>query len=716
MKIIIGHLRAPLLILIFISFRPVIAQLVNSAFVPSGYNLVFSDEFDNPATKLLNWKPDNRDGRGDEWLGTFGSIEGGNMKLKNVKLPATTTSGRNFTAPTCSSILKFKYGYFECRYKYAASTGFNNSFWLLNPGAQCGKDYMEIDINEGQMDEGGKRNIESYIAAGAQPDWDQVRPLTLNHTHGGTSKAAYKYYNKDLSADYHTYGFLWTPETLTYYLDGEVLLTHANTRVYNSEPAYRLLNYPMNVYLSSMNDASIPGFTSAVASSMDVDYVRVYQLPGSTEGLPPTTGTNLLKNGGFGAYDNEDYGSAKYSWDIPVGNTDNLMYSVTLDALRTSPIYAPSQVINVLDTGIYELKFKAKIIDATANSASLRLKISNSDAISTSTIKSIAAYEGAGGVSGTEVLITKAHAPEMKNFTYRLKIGAPSVSAESTRVMFYLSNTVAGASFQIDDVELVKIDASTTAAIVKDEAFNLAFKDNYAPIDMDPGWSAYTNYSTGKFLSSKVDDGAGNIFGRLQTTVENGEDYHYALAQYSNNSVAAGKYKITLRAKANVAGKKIALRIGTMSATGTDLITNLTNTTTGITLANKKLYFWPTTSWQEYSGVFDLGHATAENLRINFLFPNIGIFDIDDVSIIPYSISTVTGVEKSSFSISGAKGRILFLDDMNDVSVSIYSLTGMLIKQLPGAGVREIPMEKGVYIVQFKNGNSLYYTSKVVVL
>lgn len=707
--------KAFLLFLLFVGVQSVFAQIVNTPYVPAGYNLVFNDEFDNAATKLLNWKPDNRDGRGDEWLSTFGSIESGNMKLKNVKLPTPTTSGRAFTAPTCSSVQKFKFGYFECRYKYAASTGFNNSFWLLNAGSQCGKDYMEIDINEGQIDEGGQRNPAAYAAAGAKANWDHVRPLTLNHTRGGFSKAAYHYVDIDLSADYHTYGFLWTPDSLTYFFDGVKLLSHPNKRVINNEPVYRMLNYPMNVYLSSMNDPSIPGFATAVASSMDVDYVRVYQLPGSTEGLPPTTGANLLKNGGFGAYDNEDYGSAKYSWDIPVGNTDNLMYSVVIDALRTSPIYAPSQNINVLQTGIYELKFKARVVDATANTASLRMKISNSDNAGLSTVTAIAAYEGAGGVSGSEVIITKAHAPEMKSFTYRLKIGEPTALAEHTRVMFYSSNPNAGASFQIDDVELVKIDANSTTSIIKDDAFNLVFKNDYAPSDMDPCWSAYTNYSDGKFMSSKVTEG-NNTFGRLQTTVANGEQYHYALSQFTNKTIAPGKYKISLRAKANVDGKKIALRIGTVSAMGTNLPTNLTNATSGVTLASNKIYFWPTTSWQEFSGVFDLNHPTADLLRINFLFPDVGIFDIDDVSIDPYSTSTGINEAKSVIGVIGGKGFISVSEEMSDMSVSVYSLTGMLIKQLSGAGLKEIPMQSGVYLVQVKKGNALFGTSKVVVL
>ncbi len=447
------------------------AQVVHSSYVPSGYQLVFNDEFTDSATKYTNWKPDNRDGRGEEWK-TCGVIENGLMRLKNVKLNSVTPSGRAFTAPTCSSIKNFKYGYFECRYKYAASTGFNNSFWLLG-SSQLSKDYIEIDINEGQLDEGGKRNMASFIAAGAKPDWDQVRPMTLDHTNGRCTKPAYYYYNMDLSANFHTYGFLWTPDSLIYFFDGKRLLAHSNRRTCGVEPPYRLLNYPMNIYLSIMNDASIPGFAKAVASSMDIDYVRVYQLPGSTDGLPPATGKNLLKNGGFGNYDEEDYGGSMYSWNAQVGNNDSGYYSSTVSAARTSPIFTPHQNINTLQAREYNLTFRARVIDSTNNTAALRLKISNSNNLSPSSITSLVSVSGGGGISGSEVVITKAHAPTFKNFAYRFMASPPSALAGYTRVMFYQNNTAGAATFQLDDVSITPVEPKFSITVTSNRNFTI---------------------------------------------------------------------------------------------------------------------------------------------------------------------------------------------------------------------------------------------------
>lgn len=621
--------------LLFAGVNNGFAQIANSTYVPSGYKLVFNDEFDNPDTKFVNWRPDNRDGRGDEWK-DFATIESGVMKLKNIKLSATTTSGRAFTAPTCASVMQFKYGYFECRYKYAASNGFNNSFWLLTGAGQLSKDYIEIDVNEGQMDEGGKRNMASYLAAGAQPTWDQVRPMTLDHSNSKCTKPAYHYFDIDLSAEFHTYGFLWTPDSLSYLFDGKKILTHENKRIFSTEPVYRLLNYPLSVYLSSMNDASIPGFDKAKESSMDVDYVRVYQLPGSTDGLPPAIGTNLLKNSEFGSYDSQDYGGFMYAWNSNIGSVDKLFFEATISTSRTSPLYMPSQNINVLAQGTYQLRFKARVIE-TSGTASLRLKISNNDNVSLSTISNVTCVGGGGGVSGSEIIITQAQTPEMKTFIYRFSVVAPAPNATYTRIMFYLNNPSDAAIFQLDDVELIPFIANAGAEIVKDSKFDYDLKNNYDPTDLDAGWSAYENYNSGQITSSKVIEPNGNQFLRIKTNVAK-DDYHQALAEYSYKQVAAGKYRITLRARTDSTSCKFHLKISTKSALATNLPANLTDTTLGVSLFSNKIYFTATTQWEEYSGVFDLNHTASEIMRLNFIFHQKGTFDIDDVKIEPYTI------------------------------------------------------------------------------
>lgn len=497
----------PFLVILFlyVTLQSGFAQIVNSPYVPAGYQLVFNDEFENPRGKFVNWKPDNRDTRGTDW-NTYATVESGVMKLKNLRIPKNDTTLR-WTAPSCQGYRYYKYGYFECRYKYAASNGFNNSFWMLG-APQMSKDYIEIDINEGQVDEGGQRNKASWEAAGGQLSLDQVRPLTLDHSSGKCTRPAYYYTNVDLSADFHTYAFLWTPDTLSYYFDGQLLLKHPNRRIVGTEPQYRLLNYPMNIYLSTLNCTSVAGPATMVESSMDIDYVRVYQLPGSTDGTPPTSGPNLLKNPGFGPYDVENYGGSMYSWNSGVGSVDSSFYSSTVDAARTSPLYMPNQNINVLTAGDYIFSFKARVLDATANTASWRVKISNSDNLATSIISKLTCMSGGGGVTGSEVLITKAHAPVMKQFTYRFTVATTSATAAYTRIMFYQNNTSGAATFQLDDVTLVR-DTITAIRDVK-TSFNVIGGKGKISILSDLADANVTVYSSAGVLLKQISGTSSN--------------------------------------------------------------------------------------------------------------------------------------------------------------------------------------------------------------
>ncbi len=691
-------------------------SVTHSPYIPQNYNLVFNDEFDNPASKTAKWKPDNRDGRGPDWDNdTIALIKDGVLKLKHIKLPAPV-SGRTYSAPTGSTISQFKYGYFECRYKYSAAKGINNSFWLLNAGSQLEKDYIEIDVNEGQLDPGPIRSQLTYTKLGAQPTWDHVRPLVLDHTHGLCNSPSYLWFDKDFSAEFHTYGFEWTPDSLLFYLDGVRILSRDNRRVYSTEKPYRLLNYPMSIYLSILGTPEAPLVNTGqdyLSSGMEVDYIRVYQLPGSTDGLPPTTGTNLIKNGGFGEYDLNDYGNSMYSWNSTLGNIDSTFLKIALTASRNSPVYMPSQNINLLPAGTFTLKFRARVTDKSGlNSAALKMKISNNDNISASSLTGLNAVSGGGGVSGTEVMIRSSMAPAFTTFTYRFVTAPPAATAKYTRVMFYLTNPDSSATFSLDDVEITPYTSDNSGAIVKDGTFDLAFKNTYAPTDLDEGWACYANYGTGKFVSSKITETNGNIFTRITTTAA-GEDYHFALAQYSPAKVAPGKYKISLRAKALVPDSFL-LKLSVKSALSTNLATNLSEATDGVSLKSNKLYFGASDTWKEYSAVFDMNHATAEILRINFLFHKIGTYDIDDVKIEPYSSSAFSQVELRT-SVHGGKG-VVFVSGLNEpVSVRIYTVSGTVVSQTTLSGNGTIAVPKGIYVVTLANSAGDISRTKTVV-
>jgi beta-glucanase (GH16 family) len=245
-----------------------------------GYQEVFADEFDS-----LNraWWDDHiwYDGAPNPaWTG-FQTVENGILHLRTSRNFAGS-NGRPYplnTITTQTSGKTFQYGYFEARMKWTG--GFNGpwpGFWLYSyrhatndaypsvnpfcsnngiPVDQCWSG--ELDVFEGQGPEPrtfyGTIHSNSCDCYGAK---DQQNDNNADDT------------GIDLTADYHTYGMLWTPTQVSWYLDGNLL---------HSAPAYDSLNQPMFMLLQMWQGGWNPDADSTTPDTIetDVDWVRVWQ-------------------------------------------------------------------------------------------------------------------------------------------------------------------------------------------------------------------------------------------------------------------------------------------------------------------------------------------------------------------------------------------------------------------------------------------------------
>ncbi|WP_334318966.1 family 16 glycosylhydrolase [Termitidicoccus mucosus] len=133
---------------------------------PGGeWRLVFADEFDYADADLdREWISQNGPSGhilSSRWRENA-RVENGVLKLIGKK---ENRGGQDWTAGNIWTKKLFKYGYFECRYKYAAATGTNNSFWLMTQGWQqipAGKKRFEIDINEGHYPDEINVNLHNW--------------------------------------------------------------------------------------------------------------------------------------------------------------------------------------------------------------------------------------------------------------------------------------------------------------------------------------------------------------------------------------------------------------------------------------------------------------------------------------------------------------------------------------------------------------------------
>ena len=167
-------------------FQHSVGQAVVKSLLPGGENtwkLVWNDEFDQQDS-LLEQKWESQNGPSGHILCSRwrenAVVSDGTLKLINRK---ENRGGQEWTSGNIWTKEQFQYGYFECRYRYAAAEGTNNSFWLMMKGLQPqeGK-FFEIDINEGHYPNSVNTNIHN---------WSDRIVVNGKNTHPSSSKSFY---------------------------------------------------------------------------------------------------------------------------------------------------------------------------------------------------------------------------------------------------------------------------------------------------------------------------------------------------------------------------------------------------------------------------------------------------------------------------------------------------------------------------------------------
>jgi hypothetical protein len=130
---------------------------------PQRWKLAWSDEFDYPNQKLEEkWVSQNSASThilSSRWRENA-EVSKGTLKLINKK---EKRGGNDWTSGNIWTKQAFQYGYYECRYRYAAAEGTNNSFWIMtNTPQPSGKKAFEIDINEGHFPNEINTNIHNH--------------------------------------------------------------------------------------------------------------------------------------------------------------------------------------------------------------------------------------------------------------------------------------------------------------------------------------------------------------------------------------------------------------------------------------------------------------------------------------------------------------------------------------------------------------------------
>ena len=257
-------------------------------FVPEGYELFWSDEFDGDALNTGNWTCEI--GRGGNGWGNaelqYYTDRPENVCLRDGKLVIRAVKEQYEGAPVTSARLitldkvKFLYGYVVASIKLPKTAdGLWPAFWMMgNDFRQIGwPDCGEIDVLEMGHADGIKAGTQERYLNGACHWGLPHHQFTANHV-------TYPYSVQD--GQFHTYTCIWDEEYIRMYIDLE---THPDAEPYFEmkiedfgenefrKECFILLNLAVGGNFPAIWDINQISALNDGPAEMDVDDVRVFR-------------------------------------------------------------------------------------------------------------------------------------------------------------------------------------------------------------------------------------------------------------------------------------------------------------------------------------------------------------------------------------------------------------------------------------------------------
>jgi serralysin len=192
------------------------------------------------------------------------SVNNGVLTISATKVSDAQSQqmwGYHYSSGMLESNYTQTYGYFEMKAALPQGQGLWPAFWMI------GDQNKEIDVLEGLGSDTKTAN---------------------NAVHSPTVPALGNASFNPYATGFHTYGVMWTPQTLTYYVDGSAVWQTATPSDMNS-PLHMIVNLAVGGNWPGSPDATTP-----FPANMQIDYVRAYAIPGlttSSGATPPVVST-----------------------------------------------------------------------------------------------------------------------------------------------------------------------------------------------------------------------------------------------------------------------------------------------------------------------------------------------------------------------------------------------------------------------------------------
>lgn len=374
------------------------------------WSLVWNDEFDDNVIDPAKWTYDLGDGTtvGNPGWGNneleYYTNDGKNVKEEDGKLIITArkeaVGGKPYTSTRIKTngLYSKMYGKFEIRAKAPTGKGLWPAIWMLPEDYTYGNWAAsgELDIMEGW---GSRPNVVAgTIHYGSQ--WPDNVYSGKEYVLPGNSTIE----------DYHTYSIEWEPGEIRWYVDGVLYSTKNDWYSKSSgQPAMNAYPAPFNQRFHLLMNLAVggnfdgnPTEDTVFPSSMEIDYVRIYELTGREyrEPVPvefekepylegaklPLEDGNFIHNNGFTEQVDGDAGMGipnTAHWVLykdegadaalsvePIGGQNFLKVNISKPGGNTYSIQ-PQAIVSLAKGRYYKLSFDAKT--DTARDISVRL-------------------------------------------------------------------------------------------------------------------------------------------------------------------------------------------------------------------------------------------------------------------------------------------------------------------------------------------------------
>lgn len=242
-------------------------------YVPAGYELSWSDNFDGAALSTADWY--YREGEKVICANRPRNVSVSDGAMR-IALKRESYNGMDYTCGGVISKHTFGYGYYETRAKLWGDQGFHSAFWQMGLA-----DYVP-DVPGYKGPYNRFNEIDGFEVDSHAPTQIQHHSHWTVPQHIGNQGGVYT--GPDTSDGYHTFGYEWLPNEIRYYVDGVL----ARVQPYSGPHGMQNIWLTTLGYTSPANEANLPGETSW-------DYFRYYRPVDNRHDVSPAS--VLVDNG-----------------------------------------------------------------------------------------------------------------------------------------------------------------------------------------------------------------------------------------------------------------------------------------------------------------------------------------------------------------------------------------------------------------------------------